>query len=71
MMEMTEEFFCGLCRDFWAEDEFPFGDRVISLGGVQTAQVPRRPGRGSGIAPGAFDDRPRIIKMAEELAPDK
>jgi lysyl-tRNA synthetase class 2 len=72
MMEMTEEIFCGLCRDLLGKDEFPYGDQVISL---------KRPFRrvkfrdalaeGSGLPPEAFDDRPRIIKLAEELAPEK
>lgn len=72
MMEMTEELFCGLCRDLLGRDEFPYGDRIISL---------KRPFRrvkfrdalaeGSGLPPEAFDDHPRIIKLAEELAPEK
>jgi lysyl-tRNA synthetase class 2 len=72
MMDLTEELFRGVCRDLLGKDEFPYGDQVISL---------REPFRrikfrdalaeGSGLAPEAFDDRPRIIKYAEELAPEK
>ena len=72
MMDLTEELFCGLCRDLLGKDEFPYGEHVISL---------KRPFRrikfrdalaeGSGLPAAAFDDRPRIIKYAEELAPEK
>ena len=72
MMDLTEELFCGVCRDLLGRDEFPYGDHVISL---------KRPfkrikfrdalAEGSGLPSAAFDDRPRIIKYAEGLAPDK
>jgi len=72
MMELTEELFCGLARDLLGKDEIPYGDHVISL---------KRPFRrikfrdalaeGSGLPAEAFDDHPRIIKRAEELAPEK
>jgi len=72
MMDMTEEIICGLCSDLLGKVEFPYGENVISL---------KRPFRrmkfrdalaeGSGLPAAAFDDRPRIIKYAEDLAPDK
>jgi lysyl-tRNA synthetase class 2 len=72
LMDLTEELFCGLCSDLLGKDEFPYGEHVISL---------KRPFRrikfrdalaeGSGLPAAAFDDRPRIIKHAEELAPEK
>jgi lysyl-tRNA synthetase class 2 len=72
MMEMTEEIFCGICRDLLGKDEFPYGDQVISLKRpFQRIKFREALAQGSGLPAEAFDDRPRIIKMAEELAPDK
>jgi lysyl-tRNA synthetase class 2 len=72
MMEMTEEIFCGLCRDLLEKDEFPYGDATISLKRpFRRVKFRQALAEGSGLPPEAFDDRPRIIKLAEELAPDK
>jgi len=72
MMALTEELFRGVCRDLLGEEEFPYGDHVISLKApFRRIKFREALAEGSGLAPEAFDDRPRIIKYAEELAPDK
>ena len=72
MMVLTEELLRGLCRDLLGKEEFPYGDRVISLKGpFRRIKFRDALAEGSGLAPEAFDDRPRIIAYAEELAPEK
>jgi len=72
MMDLTEELFRGVCRDLLGKDEFPYGDQVISLKEpFRRIKFRDALAEGSGLAPEAFDDRPRIIKYAEELAPEK
>lgn len=72
MMALTEELFRGVCRDLLGKEEFPYGDLVISLKApFRRIKFREALAEGSGLASEAFDDRPRIIAYAEELAPDK
>jgi lysyl-tRNA synthetase, class II len=72
MMELTEDLIGGLVRDLLGQDEFPYGEEIISV----KPPWPRLRFRDAlerygGLAGGAFDDRAAVVKLGEELAPDK
>jgi len=72
MMNLTEELLCELSRTLLGKEEFPYGERLISL---------KRPFKRikfmdalstySGLAPEKFYDPAEIIKFATQLAPEK
>ena len=72
MMDLTEELLAGMCRTLLGKDEFPYGNEVISLTRpFRRVKFRDALAEGSGLAPSKFDDRAAIVKLAEELAPDK
>jgi lysyl-tRNA synthetase class 2 len=72
MMELTEELLSGMALALLGKDEFPYGDQVISLKRpFRRLKFREALAQGSGLPPEAFDDRPRTIRFAEGLAPEK
>ncbi|MDD8026500.1 MAG: lysine--tRNA ligase [Acidobacteriota bacterium] len=72
MMDLTEDLLGGLVRDLLGGDAFPYGDDVISVKRpFQRLKFRDALERYGGLDARAFDDRAGVIRLGEEMAPDK